>query len=129
MYRLTNTETIIRIEDGACIPMVGGNRDYREYLEWVAEGNTPEPYVEPPVPVPTVVTMRQARLALLQSGLLANVNAALDAMGGVEGEAARIEWEYATTVERNSALVVGLAGALGMTEQQMDDLFMLASGL
>ena len=25
------------------IPMVEGNRDYQEYLKWVAEGNTPEP--------------------------------------------------------------------------------------
>ena len=24
------------------IPMVDGNSDYEEYLEWVAEGNTPE---------------------------------------------------------------------------------------
>ena len=27
------------------------NRDYRAYLEWVAEGNTALPYVEPPEPV------------------------------------------------------------------------------
>ena len=25
------------------IPMVEDNTDYQEYLEWVAEGNTPEP--------------------------------------------------------------------------------------
>ena len=32
--------SIIRIEDGACIPIDERNRDYQEYLEWVAEGNT-----------------------------------------------------------------------------------------
>lgn len=26
-----------------CIPLDEGNRHYQEYLEWVAEGNEPEP--------------------------------------------------------------------------------------
>ncbi len=37
---------ILRNEDGALIPTVPGNRDYDEYLEWLAEGNTPEPAEE-----------------------------------------------------------------------------------
>lgn len=129
MYKLSESpDVIIRIEDGACIPMVGSNRHYQEYLEWAAAGNQPEPYVAPVV-IPSTVTMRQARLALLQSGLLATVNAALDAMVGPEGEAARIEWEYATMVERDSPLVTGLASALGMNDEQMDGLFTLAASL
>ena len=34
---------IKRISDGAFIPTNKSNRDYQEYLEWVAEGNEPEP--------------------------------------------------------------------------------------
>ena len=34
---------ILRKEDNAYIPKVIGNKDYDEYLEWVAEGNTPDP--------------------------------------------------------------------------------------
>lgn len=33
---------IKRISDGAFIPKDESNTDYQEYLEWVAEGNTPE---------------------------------------------------------------------------------------
>ena len=36
-------EVIKRLTDGASIPFDEANKDYREYLEWVAEGNTPEP--------------------------------------------------------------------------------------
>lgn len=82
-----------------------------------------------PVPVPNIVTMRQARLALLAAGLLASVNAAIAAMPGTEGDAARIEWEFAAHVERQQPLVLALASALALTEQQLDDLFVAAAAL
>ena len=49
MYKLTDTETIIRISDGAFIPNDPANTDYAEYLEWVAEGNKPKP-ADKPIP-------------------------------------------------------------------------------
>ena len=82
-----------------------------------------------PLPVPDVVTMRQARLALLQNGMLTQVKDAVAAMPGAAGDAARIEWEFSSTVERNRPLVQSLISALGLTESQLDDLFRLAATL
>lgn len=80
-------------------------------------------YVPEVVAVPEVVTMRQARLALLGADLLAQVNTAVANMPGAEGDAARIEWEYAQEVRRDSPLVAALSAAFGWTSAQLDDLF------
>ena len=34
---------VIKIAEGLFIPIDTGNRDYQEYLEWLAEGNEPLP--------------------------------------------------------------------------------------
>lgn len=82
-----------------------------------------------PIEVPKAVTMRQARLALLQAGKLGTVNAAIASMSGAQGEAARIEWDYSNEVQRAQPLVSALGGVLGMTSEQLDQLFITAATL
>jgi len=52
MYQLTSGDTILRLEDNAYIPQAPGNRDFRLYLDWLEEGNTPLPAAPPPPPAP-----------------------------------------------------------------------------
>lgn len=78
----------------------------------------------PPAPVPQSVEMAQARLALLYAGLLPQVDVAIDSIpDATQREAARVQWEYRTEVRRNSELVIELGTRLGLTDEQIDDLF------
>lgn len=85
----------------------------------------------PPAPptVPQSVTMRQARLALFGAGLLASVESAINALPSPVKEAARIEWDYSSDVERHRALVQNLGAALGLSDTQLDTLFITAASL
>ena len=86
--------------------------------------------VVPPTPIiPIEVTMRQARLALFQQGLLANVQTAIDGLSEPQKTITQISWDYAQTVKRDDDLVVQLSGALGLDSVALDDLFTLASTL
>lgn len=80
-------------------------------------------------PVPQQVTMRQARLALLQAGLLVNVDAAIDSLASPDREVARIEWDYSSMVERSRPLVSMIGTALGLDAAGIDDLFVAAGGM
>lgn len=125
MYKLTNTESVIRLSDRATIAKQTSSIDYQEYLDWVNSGNKPEPADIPEPEIPSSVSMRQARLALLQSGLLSAVSAAINA----GGEADQIEWEYAAEVNRNQPLVQNMKVGLSLSDADLDNLFILASSL
>ena len=81
------------------------------------------------VKVPNQVTMRQARIALLNAGLLDTTNAAIAGMLGPAGDKARIEWEFSQVVMRDWTLVAALMPTLGLTSAQVDQLFITAATL
>lgn len=88
------------------------------------------------------VSMRQARLALFQKGLLDSVETAIQNIQDttytdpvtneevtIPAKEVQITWEYATEVDRNNKLVIKLQELLGWTDDQMDELFALAATL
>lgn len=93
-----------------------------------ALANIPAPNVDANG-VPQMVTMRQARLMLLGAGLLDKVQGIIDSLPEPQKKAALIDWDYSNTVERKFGLVSQLAPAMGMTEAQIDELFIAASKL
>jgi hypothetical protein len=86
-------------------------------------------YLNPPAPVPQSVSMAQARLALIGTGLFSAIDAGLKALPEPQRTTALTAWEYAPTVSRNGALVTTLAGQFGLTDKQLDDLFFAAAAI
>lgn len=87
---------------------------------------------EPPTPViiiPQEITMRQARLALLDIGLLANVQTAINTLPEPDKTKAQIEWEYSNALQRGNPFVTTLGTALGLSSDDIDNLFITASRL
>lgn len=88
----------------------------------------------PPAPVPVKqvpqqVDIAQARLALLSRGLLDRVGAEIEAMEEPNRSAAKIEWEFRITIRRDNHLVLALGALLGLSADDLDDLFIEASKL
>ncbi len=83
-----------------------------------------------PVPVPSVpqvVSRFQARAALHLAGLLDDVEAM---MALPETPVlAKLAWADAQEFERGSPTIAALAGQIGLTEAQIDQLFMDAAGI
>lgn len=125
------------IDNGIVIDLVGNDpyqlfrQEYaRLFIEcpdevdnfWLYDGNE---FIAPPAPlviVPTL-TMRQARLALLDVGLLDEVEAAITTPEN------RIWWDYSTTVERHHPLVDAVLAALGKSPEEIDEMFIGAAQL
>lgn len=134
MYRLHHLTGVINTVTGDHIPPIKSDPRWIAYQQWIKAGNVPEPAeIPPPDPdpepvVPRQVTMRQARLALLDAGLLSGVDAAIDSLDEPHRSAARIEWEYAQAVERYSPLTEMLGAAIGLTSEAIDALFFAAEG-
>ena len=119
----TDGTTIIR-NDGASFVPDEKNGDYREYLAWVAAGNTAAPFQITPAPL--TCTPFQIRSALSKQGLRAQVEAAVAASTSADIKDA---WQFAQLFTENDPFVSAMATALNQTADQVHALFVLANTL
>lgn len=90
--------------------------------EWRVEAFAPLGVV-----VPSTVSRRQARRALLDAQLLDLVDAAIENLEEPLRSQARIDWEDATEFERHNGTVTLLAPMLGLDATALDQLFIAAA--
>lgn len=130
----------VRSADGAVTALyaapqaVGENEDgepiYAEH-EWLVEDDPEVVAFLAPTPSLPALTARQFRLGLLDAGM---AQAQVDAViAQIEDEASRIraqiEWEYASQFQRAHPLVTTLSAALGLTPEQVDEMWASAAQL
>lgn len=120
MYTVLTYGHIRNDSTGVHFAPVESSTEYKEYLDWLSKGNTPQTEPDPlSTYVPPSVTARQARLALLEAGLLDDVELIVKN----ESRVVQLEWEYATYIERDNLLLK----LLNISEEQIDQLFIRAN--
>ena len=110
------------------VVMSGDDYVVFENLEKVSQDKIDEALIlkeqkEKKLSVPTSITARQARLALLQVGKLNDVATAINSLESPTKEQIQIEWEYATEIYRNHNFIETLGASLGLDKDALDELF------
>ena len=100
----------ILLEDGFCI---GDEYIDGKFIKFI-----------PPIEVPQTITPLQSKLQLRELGLLDEVDTLVATDRKVQ-----LYWEYALTIERNNEILLSMATQLGLTSEQLDDMFIQASKL
>ena len=76
------------------------------------------------------LTPRQARELIIRSGLFTTVETVINSIEDeTERLIARNYWEYSEVLERNHPVLLALVSALGITDEQLDNMFKEASKL
>lgn len=78
---------------------------------------------DPSVMVPDRVSPYQARMALENAGLLTTVNSMVSAAN----TQVQLSWTYSNEIHRESPFIVALGSQLGLTNTQIDQLFIAAA--
>lgn len=77
-----------------------------------------------PIEVPQAITPLQAKLQLYELDLLDEVDTLVATDRKVQ-----LYWEYALDIKRNHEVLLFMATQLGLTDEQLDDMFIQASKL
>lgn len=125
MYQTHSPGVVRRIADGALIRADGELPATLEYLRWIAAGNEPTPAPDPADIVPQSVTPVQAFTALDQVGKLAPLMAYIDAP--TTPPLVRATALGATEWRRDSLMLMAVAIVLGLSQAEVDDLFVTAA--
>jgi hypothetical protein len=112
-YRQDSPYGVVRLSDGTYLSI-----DDPTYQEWVALGNSPC------VPIPDI-SPRQFRQGLNSIGLRLTVETTIATLD----QNIKDWYEYAQTFQHNHPVLLAMAQTLGISQEQIDTLFLAWSKL
>ncbi len=123
-YALTTNDFVLRVADNTFIPPDPENRDWVQYQDWLAAGNTPDPYVSPAPVVPDSATKLGLKRAFDELGIWDQVKAAIAA-----DPDAQEEWDLALEIRRDDTLTQKLIAVLQLDAASIDHIITRANAL
>lgn len=127
MYRLAPSG-VTRMADG--VQITREHPDWPAYLAWLSTGGVPQapaatPPPDLPSPVPMSVTRYRALAAMHMAGIIGDVETIIADMHPLT----QLAWQAAATFRRDSPLLKSVSLQLGMTDAEVDALFVMAASL
>jgi hypothetical protein len=124
-YINTNKEIFAYEEDGSQDYLIGDKVAITiEELEAINKAKEDEYKAEQEKIVPQTISPRQARLILLKYELLDDIEAMI-----ATDRALGIWWEYSLDIQRDNEYLLRACTALGITDEQLDNMFKEANKL
>jgi len=134
LFAFVNDNKVISIEDRESYESIDNTHQFQAVIDISAL--SPQPVVgwlfdkgklisnlKPLLP-------RQLRLSLLANGITPDmVLAAIEGFPEPNRTYAKIEWEYAVEIKRSEPLVAGLGAVLGLTAEQVDNIWIYGAKL
>lgn len=125
------------IADGVVTNLADATAEFAATQGWIPAGKARmgdlwdgKTFKAPAPPVPAVVSSRQAKRALLDAGLLDDVQLAIDSIPDpMEKRRVQIDWDESTEFRRDWPTLAALAAAMQLDGGTLDALFIKAATL
>jgi hypothetical protein len=120
LYKFTNGNSVLKLVDGAyrmAIPFDNLNRDYQEYLAWIAEGNTPDAADVEPKQI-KYITKNTAYDRIEEKYGKDKLNQVFDILDNLDRENRR-RYDDAQEIDCSNALVIAMLQSIGINPEDI----------
>ena len=136
-YKTSKYGNIIKEDNGVItlIPMDEGSSLYQEYVQFLTAGGTVETSElfteeeEIAFNIPTEVALWKLRFILSQMGLEESIIEIMNELPEPQKTAAIYIWNYGNSIDRQSSTVHFIQTALGLTDTQVNNIYIQANSL